>query len=82
MALKAMELKSPKTTEQIQAEADENCGLVDVHLSLSLESWNLVEMITDYGPRPVVLRSADGDVFIGEISEADEARYILTVELS
>lgn len=82
MALKAMELKSGKTTAEIEAEAGENCGLVDVQLPLTMAGWNLAEMIRDYGPRGVVLRSADGDVFIGEVTEADEGRYVLTVDLT
>lgn len=79
---KAMELKSGKTTAQIEAEARDMCGLVDVQLPLTLEGWNLTEMIRYYGARPVVVRSADGDVFIGEVNEVDEEKYVLTVDLS
>ena len=75
---KVMELKAKESTAAIAA----GDGTLDIHLPLTLAGWNLVEMITDYGPRPVVVTSADGDKFIGEVTEADEARYILTVELT
>jgi hypothetical protein len=75
---KVMELKANESTAEIEA----GDGTIDIHLPLTLKGWNLTEMITDYGPRPVVVTSADGDHFIGEVTEADEARYVLTVELS
>jgi hypothetical protein len=75
---KVMELKAKESTAEIEA----GDGTLDIHLPLTLAGWNLVEMITGYGPRPVVVTSADGGKFIGEVTGADEARYILTVELS
>jgi hypothetical protein len=77
-AEKALELTAREGTAEIEA----GDGTIDVHLPLTLAGWNIVEMIAGYGPRPVVVTSADGDKFIGTITEADEARYILTVELS
>lgn len=78
---KALELKSGKTTAEIEAEARGMCGLVDIQLPLTLEGWNLTEMISAR-PRDVVVRSADGDVFIGEVSDVDEDRYVITVDLT
>lgn len=78
----ALELTSDKTTAEIVKEAAGMLGLVDVQLPLTLKGWDLVEMAAENAGRPVVLRSADGDVFVGEINDADEGKYLITVELS
>lgn len=81
MAARALELKSGKTTAEIEAEAGEMLGLVDIKLPLTLAGWDIVALADENSGLPVVVRSADGDVFIGEISEVDEDRYTVTVEL-
>jgi hypothetical protein len=77
MAVKALELKSGKTTAEIEA----GDGTLDIQLPLTLEGWSLTEMIRDHG-RDVVVQSADGAHFIGVVQDVDEARYVITVELN
>lgn len=76
-----MELASTKDADEIRAEAAACCGLVVVRLQLTLAGWNLAETVRDYGNRPVAVRSSDGLLFLGEVSEVDEGRYTVTVDL-
>lgn len=78
MAVKVMELKSEKSTAEIEAGE----GTIDIEMPLTLAGWNIVEMVTGNGDLPVVVTSADGDHFIGVTQDVNEARYIITVELS
>jgi hypothetical protein len=74
---KITKLKSNRSTREIEA----GDGTIDIQLPLTLAGWNITEMITDYGPHPVIVTSADGDYFLGEVTDADEERYTVTVEL-
>jgi len=78
MPAKAMELKSPQTAGEIEA----GNSTVELQLPLTLSGWSLTGLFALYGPRPVVVRSADDSVFIGEVTETDELARVVTVELS
>lgn len=79
--MKALNLVSPKSTAEIEALGKDEEHL-DIQLPLTLKGWDIVALANENWGRPVVVTSADGDVFIGEISDVDEGKYILTVELS
>lgn len=78
MPSQVMKLKSDKGAAEIEADG----SLIDIQLPLTLKGWSLAEMTAGFGGRTVVVRSADGAYFIGEITDVDEEKYILTVELS
>lgn len=73
-----IELKSRKTTEQISVEAATD-GSVEHQLPLTRKGWETVENATCGDD--VILTSAGGDTFIGEIQDTDEGRYRLYIEL-
>jgi hypothetical protein len=78
MAVKVLELKSSRSTREI--ESLDEPGLLDVQTPLTAAGWLLVD-IAQAGDS-VVVTSADGDKFIGEVAGVDEDRYVITVELS
>lgn len=78
MPSQVMKLKSDKGTAEIEAGG----SVIDIQLPLTLKGWSLVELVAGFGGRTAVVRSADGGYFIGEVTDVDEERYVITVELS
>jgi hypothetical protein len=78
MPRRSIDLKSGQSTAEIEA----GDGTIEIQLPLTLAGWDLASMIGDNGSYPAVVTSADGDHFIGEVTEADDDRYTVTVELS
>lgn len=71
-----LELKSSKTAAEIEALGDEP---LDIRPPLTVAGWKLVELASL--SEDVTVTSADGAVFIGSVSDVDEGRYVITVEL-
>ncbi len=70
-----IELSTRMTTAEIK-DSDED---ITVQLPLTAESWGLLQDID--AEAGVTLTSADGDKFIGDVSDWDEARYTITIDL-
>lgn len=70
-----IELSTTMTTAEVE-DSDED---ITVQLPPTAGSWNLLQDID--AEDGVSLTSADGDVFIGDVQDWDEARYTITIEL-
>jgi hypothetical protein len=79
MPRQAMKLKAEQTT----AEIEEGYEDIRVKMPLTLDTWDLADALGAYGPaRPVIVESADGDLFTGNVTDIDEADRTLLVELA
>lgn len=77
--MQVLEVKSRKTTAEITAEADEYSGLVDVQLPFTPGGWKTADD-AECG-QGIVIVSADGDSFIGEVNDTEPDRCMITAEL-
>ena len=79
MPRQAVKIKSDKTTDELENAFDE----FEVPVPLTLDTWDLPDAISAWGPaKPVVIESADGDLFTATVTAIDDAARTLTVELS
>lgn len=72
----AVELESSMTTAEIKA----GNGMIGISIPLSLARWDISVLLRTASV--AVVRSADGDVFVGSVYDVDADRRSVTVELS
>jgi hypothetical protein len=77
----SLELKSRKTADEIEAEAREWSGLVEIQLPYTRAGWQLAQQAEDFSCQGCVVVSADGASFIADINDADPAKCLIIVEL-
>lgn len=69
-------IKSDKTADEIRALGEDP---LTVKLALTLKGWELMLLLPE--GTLLVVRSADDEYFIAEVTDVDEDRYEVTVEI-
>lgn len=78
MPVRALNLKSTQSAREIEA----GDGTIGIRMPLTLAGWDVVALVAANGDQPAVVTSADGEYFVGRTQDADEERYVITVELT
>lgn len=79
MPRKAMRIVTEKSTDDLESAP----GEFEVPVPLALDNWDLADAIGAYGPaRPVIVESADGDLFTATVLSVSAQAHALTVELT
>lgn len=75
-------LMTDKTDAQIEAEAQERCGLVGIRVPLTREGQALIGRYSAGLGDPVAVISADATITDGVVSDVDEGRYVVIVDVN